>query len=287
MITTWKENATGLLPPVSDGIRLVRRTPPPELRRDVLEIVGYQEGGGPDPLVRHFRQIQPAPLAVPWIICFGEPFRIGLGAGAELKACGGSFLAGPFAGPACIDSHGRSACIKVSFTLPGAHRFLGVPMHELAGRLVNLDSVLGTPAGDLSRRLQGEPDWTRRLELTEAFILARLRQHHAPPSPAAQAFAGIVGNYGASPVSAVASHLGWSRKHLAARFHHEIGLAPKTIARLARFNRALNLARRRQQRNWAELALECCYADQAHLIRDFKDFVGESPTAWQTRLALS
>jgi methylphosphotriester-DNA--protein-cysteine methyltransferase len=82
-----------------------------------------------------------------------------------------------------------------------------------------------------------------------------------------------------------ASGLGWSRKHLAAKFRHEIGLTPKTIARMARFNRVLIRARRRDPGSWAALAAECCYADQAHLVRDFKDFTGESPTAWQARLA--
>ena len=85
-------------------------------------------------------------------------------------------------------------------------------------------------------------------------------------------------------IEAIASQLGWSRKHLAARFHDEIGLSPKTIAQMMRFNHALAHARR-QTCGWAELAGLCGYADQAHLVRDFNRFSG-SPTAWGHRLAL-
>ena len=74
-----------------------------------------------------------------------------------------------------------------------------------------------------------------------------------------------------------------SRKHLAARFSDEVGLTPKAVARIARFNLVMRLAR--QGYRWAEIAAECGYTDQAHLVREFTEYAGETPTAWRARVA--
>ncbi len=79
----------------------------------------------------------------------------------------------------------------------------------------------------------------------------------------------------------IAERLGWSRKHLAARFHDEIGLAPKAVSRIARFTAAQAMAVREASSGWADIAAACGYADQAHLIREFQEFSGQSPSAWR------
>ncbi|TIU04954.1 MAG: helix-turn-helix transcriptional regulator, partial [Mesorhizobium sp.] len=70
---------------------------------------------------------------------------------------------------------------------------------------------------------------------------------------------------------------GWSRKHLAGKFSNAIGVGPKTLSRIVRFNRALGLSRQ-DQSDWADIAADCGYADQAHLVREFRDLAGETPT---------
>ncbi|WP_038378455.1 helix-turn-helix domain-containing protein, partial [Bradyrhizobium elkanii] len=79
----------------------------------------------------------------------------------------------------------------------------------------------------------------------------------------------------------------WSRKHLASRFRSELGLAPKSLARMMRFHRASQLAQSQAALGWAGIAVESGYADQAHLAREFVEFAGEPPTAWARRQALT
>jgi AraC-like DNA-binding protein len=74
----------------------------------------------------------------------------------------------------------------------------------------------------------------------------------------------------------LAEELGVSGRHLSRSFNADFGIGPKRFARLARFQKLV--AERRSGRPWAEIAFACGLTDQAHLIKEFRDIVGESPT---------
>jgi transcriptional regulator GlxA family with amidase domain len=71
-----------------------------------------------------------------------------------------------------------------------------------------------------------------------------------------------------------------SRRHLTRRFHHALGVTPKTTARLLRLRRALTLLRATGAGALADTAASCGYADQSHLNLDFEDVVGTTPTTF-------
>ena len=83
---------------------------------------------------------------------------------------------------------------------------------------------------------------------------------------------------GAAPIGALAAELGWSRRHFAVRFRDELGMPPKALARLLRFERAVK--RLRAGDELADLALDAGYYDQAHFNRDFRAFAGTTPTEY-------
>jgi AraC-like DNA-binding protein len=79
-------------------------------------------------------------------------------------------------------------------------------------------------------------------------------------------------------VNALATATGLTQRHLERRFLDTVGVSPKRLARLARFQRALRLLNRRDMpRGGTETAAVCGYADQAHFIRDFRSLAGCSP----------
>lgn len=80
----------------------------------------------------------------------------------------------------------------------------------------------------------------------------------------------------------LAALLGLPDRTLHARIKEHIGLAPKRYLRLQRLHGTLNVCRRRAQ-SWSQISAMCGYADQAHMVREFQDLLGESPAAWQKR----
>ncbi len=249
-----------------------RRPLDPRLDGLVTDIVDYREHG------RALRlSPEMAPLIVPLVISFAEPFEIALGRTPGRDDRYWSFTSGLYPGFVLINSAGGAECVQIDFTPPGAFRFFGLPMSEIAGRMVTLDELVDSGIAELRRRLADAPTWRHRLDIAETFVLDRLLASE-PGDPAVEwAFGAILARRGHMRVGDLAHRLGWSRKHLNARFRDEIGIGPKAVARMMRFNRALALARRGG--GWADIAAECGYADQAHLVREFREFAGRPPAS--------
>jgi AraC-like DNA-binding protein len=173
----------------------------------------------------------------------------------------------------------------------GAYRLLGVPMDELSGQLVDLAEVRGADGLRLGEQLREAPTWRQRFTLLDRFLLRRLEAGPRPAPEVGRAWERLAATGGAVPIAQLAGEVGWSHKHLIAKFRQQVGLRPKTAARLVRFERVLGRLDERQRLDWGLVVREAGYADQAHLIRDFRQFTGASPTAFlahpQTQTAAS
>jgi AraC-like DNA-binding protein len=72
-----------------------------------------------------------------------------------------------------------------------------------------------------------------------------------------------------------------SSKRFIERFKADVGVTPKRYCRLLRFQRVVSHAHQSAPTDWAGLALDCGYFDQAHLIHEFREFSGLTPTAYE------
>ena len=176
-----------------------------------------------------------------------------------------------------IESFGGACCVQINFTPLGARRFFGRPMSELTDSMVGLDDVLGLEGIALREQLGNARDWSTRFAIAETFVATRLTDARETPAEIAWAYDRITASGGRIRIASLADRLGWSRKHLAGRFSNAIGVGPKTLSRIVRFNRALGLSRQGEN-DWADIAADCGYADQAHLVREFRDLAGQTPT---------
>jgi AraC-like DNA-binding protein len=262
------------------AFELARRAPSQRMAGLIVGMTGYRE------MARgRFLQREAASLVVPLIISFGTPFLIALDREPDADDRQPSFAAGLHAGPVFIESDGGAECVQVDFTPLGAYRVFGRAVVDLAARMVDIGDVLGREGRTLRERLGAASGWHNRFDLIEDFVAGRA--NHVPSPEIDYAYRRLARSAGGARIAALASEIGWSRKHLVDRFRSELGLAPKSIARMMRFHRACRFARGGASSGWAGIAAESGYADQAHLAREFASLAGETPTAWARRLALT
>jgi AraC-like DNA-binding protein len=258
---------------------LVRSLPAPRLRGYVVEYEGYVERGATEGLLR---QQVPTTL-VPLILNFGSSWAAADEPDGR-RELHDSFVAGLYDRSMYVAASGPASCVQVNLTPLGAHMLLGVRMSELANRIVSVDDVAPT-VGSLVDRLEEHDSWQRRFELLDDVLARRLANAHIPPDDVAFAWAALERTDGRAPIGWICEQLGRSRRHLAARFREQIGLPPKTVARIMRFDRAVALIDGGGA-TLAEVAFECGYFDQAHMNRDFRQFAGTSPAAFAPRIVL-
>ncbi|MFG3492747.1 helix-turn-helix domain-containing protein [Streptomyces sp. NPDC047972] len=222
------------------------------------------------------------------VISLSEPLEMaaGVGDGSPVTRFGGA--AGGLMGRSVAIHHdGRQQGVKVALTPLGARAVYGMPAAVLAHRLVPLDELLGSLGVELTDRLRAASTWPARFAVLDELLLRAVARgtDRAPARrmrpEVAEAWRRLVAARGGLQVGDVAAGLGWSRRHLTERFRGELGLTPKVFARVLRFEYAHDLATARGRLPWPEVATLSGYADQAHLVRDWKEFTGRTPTAWR------
>jgi AraC-like DNA-binding protein len=172
----------------------------------------------------------------------------------------------------------RAECVG-AYLAPGAS-LLGISAAELEDRAVAIDEVWGAGGRRLADMFSSARSEAERLDRLETALVERMiarERRTAIDIPGIAAW--IVRSRGQVPVERVADAAGVSRRHLARVFEETIGVSPKTYCELARFRSALACVRRGRELGWADVAAQCGYADQSHMIAEFRRFAGFTPDA--------
>jgi AraC-like DNA-binding protein len=177
---------------------------------------------------------------------------------------------------------GRVSVLGVRFRPGGAAPFLCLPLDEVTDGDAPLEALWGREGAALAPRLAEAPRLRDRVSRLEQVLLSRLPSARTPDPAVAHAVSSILGVGGALPVRMLEEATGLSGRTLERRFHAAVGLTPKVLCRVARLQGVVQRAERAglQQPDWAGLALEGGYCDQAHLVREFRALVGLTPGAW-------
>ena len=189
---------------------------------------------------------------------------------------GRSGLAGPSAARFSRTLEGEGRALGVKF-LPGGFRpFWRGPVSRLADRVLGLEEAFGQEGLDLEAAvLRCEED--EAVAEAEAFLLRRL----PPADPQSLLARRIAARIQADPsllrVEAVAEEAGLSVRALQRLFSDQVGVSPKWVIRRYRLHEAMARLESGEACDFARLALDLGYADQAHFNRDFKAVLGRTP----------
>ncbi|MFJ2956406.1 helix-turn-helix domain-containing protein [Streptomyces sp. NBC_00669] len=256
--------------------RLVRGAPSPRLGEGVSDYRGFHLA-----LDRPQRRIEFPSGMITMVINFGDRIRIGPVATEETSGSGPrpepyrSLVNGPRSDATMGEHDGRLEGVEVHLAPWMAYTVLRVDMHELRGRMVPLADLLGPEGDEWEGRLAQAVSWADRFALLDTMLLRRCARGRAAAPQVVWTWNRLVRSEGAVPVGPLATAAGWSARHLELRFREQIGMSPKTVARVLRMQRALRMLTAGTAP--ARTAAACGFYDQAHLHRDFKVMTGVTP----------
>ena len=243
----------------------VRGTPRPAVRPWLA-----REHEGYDGAVAPHRLIVTAATVVPLVVKLVDtPYRPQ------------AFAMGAHDSYAVMDGLCAPSYLETRLSPLGAYTLLGLPLDELSGQIIDLTDVFGAAGARLVERLRAQTSWPGRFELLDEFLIRRALDGPEPAPEVTYAWRRIEATAGAVPIRRLVEDVGWSHRHLIAMFKRHIGVAPRTAARIVRFERVLRRVARGAPVRWDRVAADLGYADQAHLTRDFKAFSGTTPAAFR------
>lgn len=263
---------------VPGGRELVLGEPCPAVRAHVRGYCGYLE-----PSTGLAPRVELSSGSVGLIVGFGPPVAIAYPRHRSAPRRVTSFVAGLHDSYAVAESPGGQHGVQIDLTPIGAHMLLGVSMDGLTNRVVDLEELLGPFALRLAEQLYESPTWQARFDLLDATIANRLATAREPSPAISWAWRRLTETRGRLGIGALADELGASRQYLAIRFREELGLGPKTLSRILRFQHAVGLLARDDSALLTRIAHDCGYYDQAHFNRDFREFAGSTPREFLAR----
>ena len=178
---------------------------------------------------------------------------------------------------------GRVDHFTILFQPAGFHRLFGVPMTEFTNAAYDAYGVIGSKFPNLEHELADTPDFAERIRIVEGHFI-RMLAALEKPDPVSIAANCLFASNGMQSVAGMATQAGLSRRQFERRFLQQVGIHPKLYARIVRFNAAVDHKLQWRSDAWSRIANDCGFYDQMHLVRDCRDFTGESPTRLLARL---
>ncbi len=188
-------------------------------------------------------------------------------------------VAGQMMSYALIAPMGQVKLWGIRFRPGGALAFLHVPLYELTDQILAGTAILGAWAGKLQERLDLAHGRRAGIKLIEAALLQRLHERWQCDPLIEEAVRRILATEGRAQVEGLFADLGLGGRQIERKFQMMVGLRPKMLARIIRFQKVFRSTSHKPD-SWSAVAVACGYYDQAHLIHDFQQFAGQNPSSF-------
>jgi AraC-like DNA-binding protein len=173
---------------------------------------------------------------------------------------------------------GAIKVLGIRFEPFGASTLFRIPQHELSGLTLDLAAISPSLAREL-RRVQETATSLAAASVASQHAMLPFLGHTTPDRRIRHAVNEITRRRGVVSIDRISTATGLTRRHLERQFRQQVGVGPKRLARITRFQHALQLLEGTDSTQRGTLtAAACGYADQAHFIRDFWDLAGCPPT---------
>ena len=213
------------------------------------------------------------------IFHYGDPYRQYFEDGTSVIQPR-SFVFGQITKFIEIGPTGRSGIVSGRFLPEGLIPFLEHSVNELENKATILEVLFGEKGKLLEERVVEAKTNEKRINLISEFLLTLLKVPTTIDSITKSCIETIVRSHGQLDVESLAGKLNVNRRNLERRFSSTIGMSPKQLSRVVRLQATIRMLEQKKFTSLTSLAYENGYFDQAHFIKDFKEFTGISPKSF-------
>lgn len=198
----------------------------------------------------------------------------------EIQSCRNVWFSGIRNRYITIPSGRDSEMFIINFFRGKAYPFVAMPMNELTDCVVDGDLVLTGEVLNLRHGLMASRSVAGMFAFAERYLTRAFgRKLHLNPF-VDYAVKQLAADPAGWTMERLARKVGYSQKQLIKIFKEHVGVAPKAFLRIMRFQKAIQDLEARRQVDWAAVALDAGFYDQAHFINDFRDFAGFTPVQY-------
>ena len=166
--------------------------------------------------------------------------------------------------------------LKIGFQPGVLYRLIRQPMHEMLQKDYDGEAVFGSIVKYVIEALANASDFNEMKDISDEFMFNQLAKIKKPLS-IDYVIPEIIKHRGTIKIEELVKEAHMSNRQFERAFKDRMGVSPKFYSRLVRFGKAWLLKEYNPDVTWTQVANECNYFDQMHLIRDFKAFANANP----------
>src|SRR5688572_26603987 len=189
-----------------------------------------------------------------------------------------AMVLGQITEPLFIEPIGYVNSFAIRFYPYGFASFVRTPIKKLANKETPITSLFGEKRSkELVQKIIQAQDTKERIEIIEGFFLDMLNDKTVIDGIVKTTIDTILLTKGGSPINTILKNNLSKRRQLERKFIKQIGISPKQLGKVVRLQTALKMLLNQQSESLTKIAYESEYYDQAHFIKDFKEFTGTNP----------
>ena len=194
------------------------------------------------------------------------------------------WVAGLQTQPSYVESYGESKMVVIQFKTAGACVFFNQPLRHFANQYIDLDCIFKKAADDTWEQLQHTNTVNEKLLITENFLYRKLLTNKIPNEKLLTSIDLLFKNKQRVSIAAICQQYNISRKHLNFLCQEYLGISPKMLSSLNRFQSVLHSISRANPGKLTAIAYDLDFFDQSHFNNDFKRFTGLTPTDYMKQV---
>lgn len=170
---------------------------------------------------------------------------------------------------------GSSGSIGIELTMSGVYKFINIPLHQLSNSIFVFEELYNAKGKQLQEQIVNEPNPGVKVKVIQDFLFQQLQGNSLSSALVDYSIGLITSSNGLLSIKEIERKTGYTKRYLDMMFLQYLGLPPKKLAAIVRFQSYYKTMQESKQPN--DLNIYDLYYDQSHFIREFKRFTGQTP----------